>query len=62
MVRCQKSINLNLVGLIDMILRMKELKAQGAVIGQEEKTSRISVQSADGIELVRPGCQAEGGP
>ena len=53
MVRCQKSINLNSISLIDMILGMEELKAQGAIVGHEEETSRISVQSADGIELVR---------
>jgi len=53
MVRCQKSIDLNLISLIDMILGMEELKAQRAVIGQDEESCRISVQSADGIELVR---------
>ena len=53
MVRCQKSINLNLVGFIDMILGMEELKAQGTVVSQEEESRRISVQSADGIELIR---------
>ncbi|CKU86488.1 Uncharacterised protein [Mycobacterium tuberculosis] len=36
-----------------MILGMEELEAQGTVIGQEEESRCISVQSANGIELVR---------